>query len=223
MLIRTVLSFSLAIISVAASSFESTNTNQLFKREDKLPFATLPNANCAAPTVCSNIDQNITCRCNDVLTVCENTSGQFCWGSKTLTSNSCPTVPTSCSSEFNGAANCLCSGNQVLCVDSYNHYCYGTYQSEASGGASVVIAPIPDAPSASSASSASSAAVSASVPVSAAASASVSGAPAGTIKTNPAPSAPAASPSVESAATQLSALKSSVSALLVSLAYFALQ
>ncbi|KAL0073199.1 hypothetical protein F4703DRAFT_1899323 [Phycomyces blakesleeanus] len=223
MLIRTVLTFSLAIISVAASSFESTNNaNRLFKREDKLPFATLPNANCGAPTVCSNIDQNITCRCNDVLTVCENTSGQFCWGSKTLTSNSCPTIPTSCSSEFNGTASCLCSGSQVLCVDSYNHYCYGTYQTDSTGSASVAIAAIPDAGSSAAVSSAAVSA-SASVPLSAAASASVSDALGGTIKTNPAPTAPAASPSVESSATQLSALKASVSALLVSIAYFALQ
>ncbi|KAI8332122.1 hypothetical protein BC941DRAFT_437580 [Chlamydoabsidia padenii] len=114
--------------------------HQLFKREDKLPFNSLPAGNCTAPAACSNIGQPATCHCNGILTVCQNNQGQFCWGSQSLNQNSgCPAPPTSCSSSFNGTANCLCNSQAVLCVDQHNHYCYGNIGS----GNSVSLAAIP--------------------------------------------------------------------------------
>lgn len=115
----------------------------LFKREDKLPFDSLPAGNCTAPSACTNIAQPTTCHCNGVLTVCQNTQGQFCWGSQSLNQNSgCPSAPSPCSDSFNGEASCLCNSQAVLCVDQHNHYCYGTIS--ASGGASSVsLASIP--------------------------------------------------------------------------------
>ncbi|SAM07396.1 hypothetical protein [Absidia glauca] len=114
--------------------------HQLFKREDKLPFDSLPAGNCTAPSACANIGQPATCHCNGVLTVCQNNQGQFCWGSQSLNQNSgCPSAPAPCSNSFNGTASCLCNSQAVLCVDQHNHYCYGNI----SGGSSVSLAAIP--------------------------------------------------------------------------------
>lgn len=100
--------------------------HQLFKREDKLPFDSLPAGNCTAPSACASIEQPATCHCNGILTVCQNTRGQFCWGSQSLTQNSaCPSAPSPCKDSFNGTASCLCNSEAVLCVDQHNHYCYG--------------------------------------------------------------------------------------------------
>ncbi|ORZ01896.1 hypothetical protein BCR42DRAFT_429831 [Absidia repens] len=124
--------FAVAVVSssslfVQADEFSDLESiHQLFKREDKLPFDSLPAGNCTAPSACSNIGQPATCHCNGILTVCQNTQGQFCWGSKSLNQNTgCPAAPSPCSDSFNGTASCLCNSQAVLCVDQYNHYCYG--------------------------------------------------------------------------------------------------
>ncbi|KAI8096666.1 uncharacterized protein BX664DRAFT_324566 [Halteromyces radiatus] len=140
LLLSFIFSFSLIFISQADPINELDAIHQLIKREDKLPFDTLPNANCTAPSACQNIAQPASCRCNGVLTVCQNNQGQFCWGSQSLNQNTgCPTVPSTCSSSFNGTASCLCNSQAVLCVDQHNHYCYGNV----AAGSSVSLAPIP--------------------------------------------------------------------------------
>ncbi|KAL1932071.1 hypothetical protein VTP01DRAFT_9127 [Rhizomucor pusillus] len=134
--------FAILLVFSNASSVEE-ELHLLFKRDSKLPYDTLPNANCTAPSACSNIAEPVNCRCSSLLTVCENNSGQYCWGSMTLNKTSgCPSVPESCSSQFNGTASCLCNDNTVLCVDGYNHYCYGTY-SGGSASASVALTSLP--------------------------------------------------------------------------------
>ncbi|CEP12709.1 hypothetical protein [Parasitella parasitica] len=118
----------------------------LLKRDHGLPYASLPSASCATPSTCSNIPGTVTCRCSDTVTTCLNTSGQYCWGSISLNSTSCPTVPDSCKSTMTGTTtSCLCNDKNVLCVDNANNYCYG---SVANGAVSVL--PIPYAASASS-------------------------------------------------------------------------
>ncbi|KAI8340589.1 hypothetical protein BC941DRAFT_417643 [Chlamydoabsidia padenii] len=134
----TLVSSSLFVQADPVSDLESIH--QLFKREDKLPFDSLPAGNCTAPAACTNIAQPATCRCNDVLTVCQNTQGQFCWGSRSLNQNSgCPSAPSPCSNSFVGNASCLCNSQAVLCVDQHNHYCYGNINN----GNSVSLAAIP--------------------------------------------------------------------------------
>ncbi|ORZ12826.1 hypothetical protein BCR42DRAFT_378920 [Absidia repens] len=121
--------------------------HQLFKREDKLPFDSLPAGNCTAPKACSSIEQPATCHCNGILTVCQNAQGQFCWGSKSLNQgNTCPAVPSPCKDSFNGTASCLCNSEAVLCVDQHNHYCYGNIDASSS----VSLAAIPTGPQVSS-------------------------------------------------------------------------
>lgn len=129
----------------------------LVKRDHGLPYATLPSATCATPAACSNIATPVNCRCSDILTTCQNTGGQFCWGSKSLNSTSCPTMPDSCSSASFGSrtATCLCNSQNILCVDNANNYCYGSVS-----GSTVSVIPIPDAaPSAAASSSGASSAV----------------------------------------------------------------
>ncbi|CDH54881.1 hypothetical protein RO3G_14139 [Lichtheimia corymbifera JMRC:FSU:9682] len=147
--------FSILLCASFASAYTADETieelHRLFKREDKLPYDSLPSDKCNAPTVCSNIQSPVNCRCSDMLTVCQNNNGQYCWGSQLLNQTTgCPAVPESCSAQFNGTANCLCNGDTVLCVDGYNHYCYGNYQgssaapgSSAASSASVSLGTIP--------------------------------------------------------------------------------
>ncbi|ORX62660.1 hypothetical protein DM01DRAFT_1330789 [Hesseltinella vesiculosa] len=106
----------------------------------KLPFDTLPGSQCAVPAVCSNLNINVTCRCNDVVTVCQATgSNGYCWGSATLTtSTNCPAIPSSCSGSFNGTASCLCNPTNVLCVDGSRNYCYGSV-----AGSTVTLSTLP--------------------------------------------------------------------------------
>lgn len=136
LLVSTLLCVSFASAYTADETIEELH--RLFKREDKLPYDSLPNDKCNVPSVCSNIQSPVNCRCTDMLTVCQNNNGQYCWGSQLLNQTTgCPAVPESCSAQFNGTANCLCNGNTVLCVDGYNHYCYGNYQgSSAAPGSS---------------------------------------------------------------------------------------
>ncbi|ORY99062.1 hypothetical protein BCR43DRAFT_488664 [Syncephalastrum racemosum] len=137
-MLRYLLLALVCFITVNAETFEELH--QLFKRESGLPYDTLPNTTCATPAVCSNIQQPVTCRCSGMLTVCQNTNKQYCWGSTTLTQNSsCPAVPSECSSQFNGTANCLCNSQNVICVDSSNHYCFGNV----GASSSVSLAQIP--------------------------------------------------------------------------------
>lgn len=134
----------LMMVVAVTASVELEQMHRLFKREDKLPYDTLPNTNCHTPSVCSNINQPVSCRCDDIVTVCHNQNGQFCWGSQKLNqTTNCPSIPDSCSSQFNGTASCLCNGDTVLCVDGYNHYCYGTYSGDAAT-ASVSLQPFPE-------------------------------------------------------------------------------
>ncbi|KAG1142750.1 hypothetical protein G6F37_009821 [Rhizopus arrhizus] len=140
-------SLSSAFYFASANQFESF---QLVKRDHGLPYSTLPTTSCAVPSSCSNIGTNVTCRCNDQITVCLNSNNQYCWGSQTLTSTSCPTVPTSCSSTLTGTnTTCLCNSNNVLCVDNANNYCYGSVSS-----GSVSLASLPTGASTSSSASA---------------------------------------------------------------------
>ncbi|KAJ8654740.1 hypothetical protein O0I10_009631 [Lichtheimia ornata] len=147
--------FFILLCASFASAYTADETieelHRLFKREDKLPYDSLPSDKCNVPTVCSNIQSPVNCRCSDMLTVCQNNNGQYCWGSQLLNQTTgCPAVPESCSAQFNGTANCLCNGDTVLCVDGYNHYCYGNYQgssaapgSSAASSASVSLDTIP--------------------------------------------------------------------------------
>ncbi|KAI8384456.1 uncharacterized protein BYT42DRAFT_562588 [Radiomyces spectabilis] len=154
--------FSVAILSVVAASDAVEELHFLFKRDKKLPFNELPNTNCGAVSSCSNIQGSFSCRCNDVLTVCQNDK-QFCWGSKTLQSNECPSIPAPCSNQFNGTASCLCNSEHVLCVDSYNNYCFGNVAGTGPQ-ASVSVGPIPVSGSPSSPSSSPSPSTSANQP-----------------------------------------------------------
>jgi hypothetical protein len=175
----------LSTIFYIASAQSSTENGgfSLVKRDHGLPYATLPSATCATPASCSNIATPVTCRCSDVLTTCQNTAGQFCWGSKSLNSTSCPTMPTSCTSASFGsrAATCLCNSQNVLCVDNANNYCYGSI----AAGNTVSVIPIPNA--APSSASASLPASSAAVPSAAATNPSMSviGAPSNSVASTP--------------------------------------
>ncbi|KAI8973345.1 hypothetical protein BDF20DRAFT_881885 [Mycotypha africana] len=122
-----------------------SSNNQLVKRDHGLPYDTLPTAsNCAVPPTCSKIPGNVTCRCSDTLTTCINNSGQYCWGSISLNSTSCPTMPNSCTSTFTGTTtSCLCNDKNILCVDNANNYCYGSI----TNGNTVAVTAIPYAPS----------------------------------------------------------------------------
>ncbi|KAI9483537.1 MAG: hypothetical protein EXX96DRAFT_558556 [Benjaminiella poitrasii] len=125
---------------VSASQQQATDEHHyLIKRDHGLPYDTLPSTSCAVPSTCSNISGNVTCRCSDTITTCINTSGQYCWGSISLNSTSCPTMPTTCTSTLTGTTtNCLCNGASVLCVDNANNYCYGSVS-----GNSVSVLPLP--------------------------------------------------------------------------------
>ncbi|KAI9281122.1 hypothetical protein BY458DRAFT_499644 [Sporodiniella umbellata] len=126
---------------VCATSAYEVGTFGLMKRDHGLPYNSLPSTTCSAPSACSNIGTTVTCRCNDQITVCVNNNKQYCWGSQTLRSNACPTMPTTCSSSLTGSStSCLCNGNNVLCVDNANNYCYGSV----SAGA-VSVTALPDA------------------------------------------------------------------------------
>ncbi|CAO0803658.1 unnamed protein product [Mucor circinelloides] len=127
----------------SASQQFDVNPVTLEKRDHGLPYASLPSATCATPSTCSSISGTVTCRCSDTVTTCINTSGQYCWGSISLNSTSCPTVPASCSSTLTGTTtSCLCNDKNVLCVDNANNYCYGSVNAGA-----VSILPIPYAAS----------------------------------------------------------------------------
>ncbi|CEJ01337.1 hypothetical protein RMCBS344292_15369 [Rhizopus microsporus] len=106
----------------------SADTNEgsvLVKREHGLPYSSLPSTSCSVPATCSNIGSSVNCRCSDQITVCINSSNQYCWGSQTLTSTSCPSAPSSCG--LSGSqSSCLCNSNNILCADNANNYCYGT-------------------------------------------------------------------------------------------------
>ncbi|KAI7870782.1 hypothetical protein BDF14DRAFT_1769729 [Spinellus fusiger] len=212
---RYLLSFlTLTVFSAIVSASEAPH-HSLFKRQDKLPFDTLPIANCPAPSICSSIQSPITCRCNDLVTVCHSTTGQFCWGSSLLGSSTCPTIPTSCASQLQGTPNCLCNGSHVLCVDGFDHYCYGDYQTSAATPI-VTLLPLPTLPvNTASASSTAPASASASTSASSTATTSVS------IGFNPAPSV-APSPTPTSDAQKLFLHQAWVPVLAASL-YFMLQ
>ncbi|KAI9313866.1 hypothetical protein BX666DRAFT_1880077 [Dichotomocladium elegans] len=127
-LLFTVITLSLGFALVSADDTFG-EIHHLFKRDYKLPYDALPSANCSVPAVCSKIPGPVNCRCSDMLTMCQNGSGQFCWGSQKLNqTQNCPAVPETCSSQFNGTSSCLCNTETVLCVDGYNHYCYGKVQ-----------------------------------------------------------------------------------------------
>ncbi|KAF1804799.1 hypothetical protein V8B55DRAFT_1496982 [Mucor lusitanicus] len=144
-------------IASASQQFD-VNPVALEKRDHGLPYASLPSATCATPSTCSSISGTVTCRCSDTVTTCINTSGQYCWGSISLNSTSCPTVPESCSSTLTGTTtSCLCNDKNVLCVDNANNYCYGSVNAGA-----VSVLPIPYAASSSASASAS---ASSSIPV----------------------------------------------------------
>ncbi|KAI7899399.1 uncharacterized protein BX663DRAFT_545740 [Cokeromyces recurvatus] len=144
--------YSLASIIYIASAFEHDEYQLLSKRDHGLPYNTLPSTTCAVPSTCSNIGNNVTCRCSDTITVCINNSGQYCWGSISLSSTTCPTMPTSCSSTLTGTTSkCLCNASNILCVDNANNYCYGSIS-----GNSVSVIPLPYAAASSSGAAASS-------------------------------------------------------------------
>ncbi|KAI7894417.1 uncharacterized protein EV154DRAFT_498677 [Mucor mucedo] len=195
-LVFTSLSALFYIASAASSSSLEKGGFSLVKRDHGLPYATLPSDTCATPAACSNIATPVTCRCSDILTTCQNAGGQFCWGSKTLNSTSCPTMPDSCASSSFGTrtASCLCNTQNILCVDNANNYCYGSVS-----GSTVNVAAIPNAAPASSSAVSSSAAASSAA---ASAAASASGAP--TMSVAGAPSnVAAASPTATSGSIQL--------------------
>ncbi|GAA5798866.1 hypothetical protein EDC94DRAFT_545503 [Helicostylum pulchrum] len=131
-----------AIFYIASAADIEKGGFSLVKRDHGLPYATLPSTTCATPAACSNIAIPVTCRCSDIVTTCQNTAGQFCWGSKTLNSTSCPTMPGSCAESSFGTrtAACLCNSQNILCVDNANNYCYGSVT-----GNTVNVAPIPNA------------------------------------------------------------------------------
>ncbi|KAI8343829.1 hypothetical protein BD560DRAFT_411852 [Blakeslea trispora] len=139
-------SFSALVCTASASSLIISDNfvggHGLAKRDKRIPYSNLPSTTCNVPSTCSSIGGNVSCRCSDVMTTCINTQGQYCWGSSTLTSTSCPAVPDSCKSTLASTASCLCNSTNVLCVDNSNTYCYGAI----SGGA-VSLAPIPYAQS----------------------------------------------------------------------------
>ncbi|KAG1470757.1 hypothetical protein G6F56_002496 [Rhizopus delemar] len=140
--------FSSLICLASANVFES-----FVKRDHGLPYSSLPSGSCSVPSSCSNIGSNVTCHCNDVITICVNSNSQYCWGSETLTSSSCPAIPTSCNSTLTGTqSNCLCNSNNVLCVDNANNYCYG-----AISGSSVSLVSLPVSSSAATSTTAASA------------------------------------------------------------------
>ncbi|KAI8889526.1 hypothetical protein K501DRAFT_282200 [Backusella circina FSU 941] len=140
--------FSTVLYTVSADiSFYS---NTLMKRDHGLPYASLPSTTCATPTACSNIDQPVTCRCSNDLTTCQNSAGQYCWGSISMNSTSCPSVPSTCSSAFSGTTpTCLCNSQTMLCVDNANNYCYATITNSGSSAVAAQTA-IPYASSAAS-------------------------------------------------------------------------
>ncbi|EIE77575.1 hypothetical protein G6F46_002381 [Rhizopus delemar] len=164
------ISFSAVFAAVSAYGYGSFG---LAKRDHGLPYSTLPSTSCTAPSACSSISGTVNCRCNDAIIVCVNDNNQYCWGSSTLTSSSCPTIPTSCSSSLTGSSSsCLCNSNNVLCVDNANNYCYGSISS---GTVSITAIPNAAAAASSSSSAISSAIASSSiVPVNASISASSS-------------------------------------------------
>lgn len=140
-----------AIFFIASASDVEHGGFSLVKRDHGLPYQTLPSATCATPAACSNIATPVNCRCSDILTTCQNNAGQFCWGSKSLNSTSCPTMPSSCASVAFASTTptCLCNSQNILCVDNANNYCYG-----AVSGNTVSVIPIPNAaPSAAASSS----------------------------------------------------------------------
>ncbi|KAI8070327.1 hypothetical protein BC940DRAFT_295830 [Gongronella butleri] len=145
----------IALLVAVTHAFEEQGFSLLGKRDiSKLPFDTLSGTSCGVPDVCKNLNVAVTCRCNDVVTVCQPQQGKgYCWGSSSLTqSTGCPSIPSSCSGSFNGTASCLCSSSGVLCVDGSRNYCYGTV----SNGA-VTLTTLPTASSASASVSSSSA------------------------------------------------------------------
>ncbi|ORY98568.1 hypothetical protein BCR43DRAFT_487754 [Syncephalastrum racemosum] len=130
----------LTIIFIVATLAAGEST--VWKRDYPLPYDTLPESACAVPSACSNIQSPAVCRCNSVVTVCHNDAGQFCWGSETLNATSnCPAIPEPCNSEFNSTQSCLCNDSAVLCVDSYDHYCYATAVTTGSSGVSLAAIP----------------------------------------------------------------------------------
>lgn len=194
-LVFTSISAFFYIASAASASNSEKGGFSLVKRDHGLPYATLPLATCATPAACSNIATPVTCRCSDILTTCQNSAGQFCWGSKTLNSTSCPTMPDSCASSSFGTrtASCLCNSQNILCVDNANNYCYGSVS-----GSTVAVATIPNAAPVAS----SSVIASSSVAASSAVSSSAAGAP--TMSVAGAPSNVAvASPTTTSGSVQL--------------------
>ncbi|KAL9552719.1 hypothetical protein MBANPS3_003631 [Mucor bainieri] len=100
-------------IASASQQFD-VNPVALEKRDHGLPYASLPSTTCATPSTCSSISGTVTCRCSDTVTTCINTSGHYCWGSISLNSTSCPTVPDSCSSTLTGTTtSCLLNAGAV--------------------------------------------------------------------------------------------------------------
>lgn len=172
-----------AFFYIASAANSEKGGFSLVKRDHGLPYATLPSATCATPAACSNIATPITCRCSDILTTCQNAAGQFCWGSKSLNSTTCPTMPDSCATASFGTrtATCLCNSQDILCVDNANNYCYGSVS-----GSTVSVAAIPNAPAASSSVVASSSAAASAGAASGAPTMSVIGAPSNAV-TSPTP------------------------------------
>ncbi|KAI8890678.1 hypothetical protein K501DRAFT_328276 [Backusella circina FSU 941] len=143
----------LSAVVYTASAYSDYEFGSLVKRDHGLPFDTLPSASCSTPTACQNITQPATCRCSNELTTCENTQGQFCWGSTNLNITSCPSIPTACASSFSGTTpSCLCNSEKMLCVDEKNNYCYATI----TGTGSAAVASAASLPYASSSGAASS-------------------------------------------------------------------
>ncbi|CAO3625253.1 unnamed protein product [Cunninghamella blakesleeana] len=137
-----------------------SNKDDIWKRDTGLPFEALPaSGNCTVPTICKGMNDTLSqiqCRCNDVITLCKN-KNQYCWGSKNLNRNSnCPSIPNPCQGDFNSTVSCLCNDKNVLCVDQYNHYCYGAIlpSNSSANASSVSLQPL--IPSSSSPSSSSS-------------------------------------------------------------------
>jgi hypothetical protein len=146
----------LSAVVYTASAYSDFEFGSLVKRDHGLPFDTLPSTSCAAPAACQNITQPANCRCSNELTTCENSQGQFCWGSTTLNITSCPSIPTDCASTFTGTPSCLCNAQKMLCVDEKNNYCYATI----TGTGSSAVASVAALPSVSASGAASSGSVS---------------------------------------------------------------
>lgn len=137
------------IFYIASASQLDLGGHGLVKRDHGVPYDSLPNGNCSVPSTCSSIPGTPNCRCSNTITVCLNDAGNFCWGSLSLNSTTCPPVPETCSSAFtNNNPTCLCDDKNVLCVDQKNNYCYGAIAAGA-----VTLQPIPNANPSSSASS----------------------------------------------------------------------